>query len=83
MIEIPRLALRSFVALGLALALCPPALAAHLVTGNGFGFAVIAPERGAVTKFYPHPHSYVRADPANPARRRDRDRQLHQVARLG
>jgi GH15 family glucan-1,4-alpha-glucosidase len=43
-----------------------PAAASHLVTGNGFGFAVVAPESGAVTKFYPHPHSYTRPDPANP-----------------
>ena len=48
------------------LALCQPAAASHLVTGNGHGFAVIAPERGGATKFYPHPHNYVRADPANP-----------------
>ncbi|MCH8616962.1 hypothetical protein LZ016_12750 [Sphingomonas sp. SM33] len=41
-------------------------MASHLVTGNGFGFAVVAPEQGALTKFYPHPHSYVRPDPANP-----------------
>jgi hypothetical protein len=50
----------------LAVAECSPAAASHLVTGNGFGFAVVAPESGAVTKFYPHPHSYTRADPANP-----------------
>ena len=43
-----------------------PAAASHLVTGNGFGFAVVAPESGAITKFYPHPHSYTRPDPANP-----------------
>lgn len=43
-----------------------PAAASHLVTGNGFGFAVVAPENGAATKFYPHPHSFVRADPTNP-----------------
>ncbi len=45
---------------------CPAAAASHLVTGNGFGFAVVAPEGGTATKFYPHPHSYVRPDPANP-----------------
>jgi GH15 family glucan-1,4-alpha-glucosidase len=50
----------------IAFAACSPAAASHLVTGNGFGFAVIAPERGALSKFYPHPHSYVRPDPANP-----------------
>jgi GH15 family glucan-1,4-alpha-glucosidase len=43
-----------------------PAAASHLVTGNGHGFAVVAPERGAVTSFYPHPHSFTRPDPANP-----------------
>jgi len=40
-----------------------PAAASHLVTGNGHGFAVVAPESGAVTKFYPHPHSFTRPDP--------------------
>jgi GH15 family glucan-1,4-alpha-glucosidase len=59
------LALRMFAAV-LALAACSPAAASHLVTGNGLGFAVVAPESGAVTKFYPHPHSYTRPDPANP-----------------
>jgi len=44
----------------------PAARASHLVTGNGFGFAVVAPETGAATKFYPHPYSFVRSDPANP-----------------
>ncbi len=35
------------------------------MTGNGHGFAVVAPERGLVTKFYPHPYNYIRPDPAN------------------
>jgi hypothetical protein len=48
-----------------ALSFCSPAEASHLVTGNGFGFAVVAPESAAATKFYPHPHSYTRRDPAN------------------
>lgn len=48
------------------LSLWTPAAASHLVTGNGFGFAVVAPEGGAATKFYPHPYSFVRQDPANP-----------------
>jgi hypothetical protein len=48
------------------LLLCPPAAASHLVTGNGLGFAVVAPESGTATKFYAHPHSYVRPDPASP-----------------
>lgn len=52
--------------IGLWLALCLPAAASHLVTGNGFGCAVVAPESGIATKFYPHPYSFVRPDPANP-----------------
>lgn len=36
------------------------------MTGNGLGFAVVAPESGTATQFYPHPYSYMRADPANP-----------------
>jgi hypothetical protein len=47
-------------------AACGPAAASHLVTGNGFGFAVVAPESGGATKFYPHPYSYLAPDPANP-----------------
>lgn len=43
-----------------------PAAASHLVTGNGFGFAVVAPETGTATKFYSHPYSYVRQDAAHP-----------------
>jgi GH15 family glucan-1,4-alpha-glucosidase len=57
-------------ALGLVAAmfalLAQPSAASHLVTGNGFGFAVVAPEHGAATKFYPHPYSFLRPDPANP-----------------
>jgi hypothetical protein len=52
-------------AFAVGLILCAPAAASHLVTGNGFGFAVVAPEPGAATKFYPHPHSFLRPDPAN------------------
>ena len=37
-----------------------------MVTGNGFGFAVVTPESGTATKFYSHPHSYLRTDPKNP-----------------
>jgi hypothetical protein len=47
-------------------AMCQPAVASPLVTGNGFGFAVVVPASGAATRFYPHPHNFVRADPANP-----------------
>lgn len=39
--------------------------ASHLVTGNGYGFAVVSPESGAVTKFYAHPYSFARPDPQN------------------
>src|SRR5579864_7315048 len=46
--------------------ICLPASASHLVTGNGFGFSVVAPESGTATKFYAHPYSFVRPDPANP-----------------
>jgi GH15 family glucan-1,4-alpha-glucosidase len=48
-----------------ALAASLPASASHLVTGNGFGFAVVAPETGTVTKFYAHPYSFLRPDPKN------------------
>jgi len=58
--------MRVFAAFALALALCAPAQATHLVTGNGFGFAVVTPESGAATKFYSHPHNFLRADPNNP-----------------
>ena len=61
-----RNAVRLIAAIGVCFASCSPAAASHLVTGNGFGFAVVAPESGTVTKFYPHPYSFVRADPANP-----------------
>src|SRR3954452_12809671 len=59
-------AMRFLAGLAVAFALCAPAGASHLVTGNGHGFAVVAPESGAATKFYPHPYSYARPDPANP-----------------
>jgi GH15 family glucan-1,4-alpha-glucosidase len=49
-----------------ALLFCQPAAASHLVTGNGFGFAVVSPENGSATKFYAHPYSFVRPDPADP-----------------
>ena len=45
---------------------CTPAAATHLVTGNGYGFAVVSPETGAITKFYAHPYSFARPDPKNP-----------------
>jgi len=43
-----------------------PAAASHLVTGNGFGFAVVSPESGTVTKFYAHPYSFVRPEAKGP-----------------
>jgi GH15 family glucan-1,4-alpha-glucosidase len=43
-----------------------PAAASHMVTGNGFGFAVVLPETGTVSKFYAHPYCYTRHDPENP-----------------
>ena len=43
-----------------------PASASHLVTGNGFGFAVVSPENATVTKFYAHPYSFERPDSGNP-----------------
>ena len=43
-----------------------PCCATNLVTGNGFGFAVVSPETAQVTKFYAHPYSFVRPDPAKP-----------------
>jgi hypothetical protein len=43
-----------------------PAVASHLVTGNGFGFAVVSPETGTATRFYAHPYSFLRPDPAHP-----------------
>ena len=58
--------LRFVAIVGVGFVLSPSATASHLVTGNGFGFAVVAPESGTATKFYPHPHSFVRPDPANP-----------------
>ena len=52
--------------IGAGLAFSLQAAASHLVTGNGFGFAVVAPENGTATKFYAHPYSFVAPDPANP-----------------
>lgn len=61
------LAFRSvFAAVFLILLGCVSAGASHLVTGNGYGFAVVAPESGAVTSFYAHPYSFVRPDAAKP-----------------
>ncbi|HTW78271.1 MAG TPA: glycoside hydrolase family 15 protein [Terracidiphilus sp.] len=45
--------------------MCLPAAATNLVTGNGFGFAVVSPETATLGKFYAHPYSFVRPDPKN------------------
>jgi len=37
-----------------------------LATGNGYGFAVVSPETGAVTAFYAHPYKFVRPNPKYP-----------------
>ncbi len=57
---------RFLVLFSAGLATCLPCAASHLVTGNGFGFAVVTPEKAAVTRFSPHPYSFVRPDPQNP-----------------
>lgn len=43
-----------------------PAAASNMVTGNGFGFAVVSPQTALVTRFYAHPYCYTRHDPHNP-----------------
>ncbi len=43
-----------------------PACASHLVTGNGYGFAVVDPERARLTGFYAHPYSFATPDANNP-----------------
>jgi GH15 family glucan-1,4-alpha-glucosidase len=58
-------ALRLVATFCVGFALSPSAAASHLVTGNGFGFAVVAPESGLATKFYSHPYNFLRPDPAN------------------
>jgi GH15 family glucan-1,4-alpha-glucosidase len=45
--------------------MCLPAAATNLVTGNGFGFAVVSPETATLGKFYAHPYSFVRPDQKN------------------
>src|SRR4029453_9362690 len=64
--SIIRGAMRFVAAIALGFTLCSSATASHLVTGNGFGFAVVAPESGLATKFYSHPYNFLRPDPANP-----------------
>jgi GH15 family glucan-1,4-alpha-glucosidase len=45
---------------------CLPVGATPLVSGNGFGFAVVSPETGTVSKFYAHPYSFAQPDPRDP-----------------
>ncbi|HEV2215065.1 MAG TPA: glycoside hydrolase family 15, partial [Terracidiphilus sp.] len=52
--------------LSVILAACAPAFASHLVTGNGFGFGVVVPQTGAITRFYAHPYSFLAPDPHDP-----------------
>jgi hypothetical protein len=40
-----------------------PSAATNLVTGNGFGFAVVSPTTGSLTRFYAHPYSFTGPDP--------------------
>ena len=40
--------------------------ATPLVTGNGFGFAVVSPAGDSLTSFYAHPYSFMRPDPKDP-----------------
>jgi len=56
---------RLVVTLSLGAFACVPAFASSLVTGNGFGFAVVSPETAALTKFYAHPYAFTRPDPNN------------------
>jgi hypothetical protein len=58
--------MRFVTAVGLGFAVCSSAAASHLVTGNGFGFAVVAPESGLATKLYSHPYNFLGPDPADP-----------------
>ena len=57
---------RLLAALSCVAALTIPAAATNLVTGNGFGFAVVNPDTAAITKLYSHPYSFMRPDPTNP-----------------
>lgn len=54
-----------FALVGVVFAACLPVRASNLVTGNGFGFAVVSPRTGTVTKFYAHPYAFTAPDPKN------------------
>jgi len=57
--------LRAGLGVAIALICVAPAIASNLVTGNGYGFGVVDPARAVVTRFYTHPYSFMRPDPAN------------------
>ena len=57
---------RRIAALLFTTALALPASATNLVTGNGFGFAVVDPSTTTITRLYSHPYSFIRPDPRNP-----------------
>ena len=46
--------------------MCSTALATNLVTGNGFGFAVVSPETATVSELYAHPYSFAAPDLRKP-----------------
>jgi GH15 family glucan-1,4-alpha-glucosidase len=64
--RVVRFSLHFLAVIGISAALSVPAAASNLVTGNGHGFAVVAPGSGTATKFYAHPHSFTQPDPSNP-----------------
>lgn len=49
-----------------SLSICLQARATNLVTGNGFGFAVVVPQSAEIHSFYAHPYSFERPDPTHP-----------------
>ena len=57
---------RNFSALFCACLLSCVAVAAPLVTGNGFGFAVVPANTATLSKFYAHPYSFSKPDAQNP-----------------
>ncbi len=61
-----RFARRFAVVIGASILAALPSAASNLVTGNGFGFAVVSPNNSRVTCFYAHPYSFSQPDPKNP-----------------
>ena len=61
----PSLIKRSL-AVALLMLVSSAAVGTPLVSGNGFGFAVVNDNTGIVTTFYAHPYAYERADPSQP-----------------